>query len=150
MTDPVDHARAMLAANWNPDILAQYMAKNAADGDDSDEAMSTDDESDDSDVEIEDASFSLESVGDLDVAHPDDIASDDDAFSSDDEFGSDDILEKQRMRRELVLGRPTQALKEMHFKGLHALHYEYMAQLDEADAELLRDHWQTLHQSRAA
>jgi hypothetical protein len=96
--------REALAANWDPEILAAYMAKvQREDDDDEDEAMSSGD-SDGSDVEFEgDTSMSSEStaLSDMELAHPDDIASNDSAFSSEDEFAEESITEKQTMRREV-------------------------------------------------
>jgi hypothetical protein len=95
--------REALAANWDPEILAAYMAKVQREDDDEDEAMSSGD-SDGSDVEFEgDTSMSSEStaLSDMELAHPDDIASNDSAFSSEDEFAEESITEKQTMRREV-------------------------------------------------
>jgi hypothetical protein len=90
-----------LAANWDPEILATYMAKVEKD-EDSDEAMSSGDS--DSEVEFEEEN-SLSSVStamsDIAIPHPDDITSDDSAFSSEDEFAEESITEKQTMRREV-------------------------------------------------
>jgi len=126
-----------LAANWDPEILAAYMAKVQRD-DDEDEAMSSDD-SDDSDVEFEEeASMSSIStaMSDIQIPHPDDIVSDDSAFSSEDEFAEESITEKQTMRRELVLGRPTPAILQMRQVELSQMHIAYMKQLDDADEEI--------------
>ncbi|KAJ6621632.1 hypothetical protein B0H10DRAFT_2215002 [Mycena sp. CBHHK59/15] len=124
-----------LAANWDPEILAAYMA-GVQKGEDSDEAMSSDSESD---VEFgEEHSLSSEStvVSEFEIPHPSDIASDDSAFSSEDEFAEDAVLEMQAMRRELVLGRPSPAVKQMRTMDLQAMHLAYMKQLDDADEEL--------------
>jgi hypothetical protein len=90
-----------LAANWDPEILAAYMAR-IQQGEDSDDAMSSGDS--DSEVEFEEET-SLSSVStamsDIVIPHPDDIASDDSAFSSEDEFADEAITEKQTMRREV-------------------------------------------------
>jgi len=127
-----------LAANWDPEILAAYMARVEKEGDMEDEAMSSDD-SDDSDVEFEEEN-SMSSVStalsDIQIAHPDDIASDDSAFSSEDEFAEESITEKQTMRRELVLGRPTPAILQMRQVELTQMHLAYMKQLDDADEEI--------------
>ncbi|KAJ7071129.1 hypothetical protein C8F01DRAFT_1226254 [Mycena amicta] len=120
----------MLAANWDPEIIAAYIAKTQHE--DSDEAMSSDESN--SDVEFEEEP-SLSAISDVAIDHPEDIASDDSAFSSDDEFADKEMVEKQAMRRELVLGRPSPAIMKMHPKDLHALHLSYMKQLDDADQE---------------
>jgi len=124
-----------IAANWDPEILAAYMA-GVQKGEDSDEAMSSGDS--DSEVEFEeevDSSMST-AMSDIDIPHPEDIASDDSAFSSEDEFAEKSITERQTTRRELVLGRPTPAILEMRTIELKALHLGYMKQLDDADEEL--------------
>jgi hypothetical protein len=126
-----------LAANWDPEILAAYMAK-VQSGDDEDEAMSSSD-SDDSDVEFEqDTSMSSVSadMSDFQIPHPDDIASNDSAFSSEDEFAEESITERQTTRRELVLGRPTPAILQMRQIELTQMHLAYMKQLDDADEEM--------------
>lgn len=87
--------RDVLAANWDPEILAAYMAK--VQNDDSDDAMSSDDDSD-SEVEFEEE---LSTMTDIEMPRPDDIASDDSAFSSEDEFAEKEIIETQTMRREV-------------------------------------------------
>ncbi|KAJ7487488.1 hypothetical protein B0H11DRAFT_2230255 [Mycena galericulata] len=122
-----------LAANWDPEILAAYMAK-VQKGDDSDDAMSSGDS--DSEEEFEEESSISTVMSDIDVVHPDDIASDDSAFSSEDEFAEESITERQTTRRELVLGRPTLAIMEMRTVELKSQHLEYMKQLDDADEEL--------------
>ncbi|KAJ7357262.1 hypothetical protein DFH08DRAFT_954542 [Mycena albidolilacea] len=130
--------REALAANWDPEILAAYMAKVQREDDDEDEAMSSGD-SDDSDVEFEgDTSISSEStaLSDMELAHPDDIASNDSAFSSEDEFAEESITEKQTMRRELVLARPTPEILHMRQTELAQMHIAYMKQLDDADEEI--------------
>ncbi|KAJ7932502.1 hypothetical protein B0H13DRAFT_2307652 [Mycena leptocephala] len=55
---------------------------------------------------------------------------------SEDEFAEESITEKQTMRRELVLGRPTPAILHMRPVELSAMHLAYMKQLDDADEEL--------------
>ncbi|KAJ7038305.1 hypothetical protein C8F04DRAFT_1256317 [Mycena alexandri] len=124
-----------LAANWDPEILAAYMAKQ---GEDSDEAMSSDES--DSEVEFEgDTSMSsliTDDMSDIDIPHPADIASNDSAFSSEDEFAEELITEKQTTRRELVLGRPTPGILHMRPVELCTMHVAYMKQLDDADEEL--------------
>lgn len=89
-----------LAANWDPEILAAYMAKP---GEDSDEAMSSDES--DSEVEFEGdtsmSSVTTDHMSDIDIPHPADIASNDSAFSSEDEFAEESITQKQTMRREV-------------------------------------------------
>nr|GAT44100.1 predicted protein [Mycena chlorophos] len=126
-----DHARAALAANWDPDVLAAYMAHA---NEDSDDSMSSDES--DSDVEFEEEpSMSVASEIDVDFEHPDDIASDDSAFSSDDEFADDKALQRQAMRRELILGRPGPGILTMHLKELHNMQLAYMKELDDADVE---------------
>ncbi|KAJ7630832.1 hypothetical protein FB45DRAFT_548196 [Roridomyces roridus] len=122
-----------VAANWDPEILAEYMKE----AEDSDEAMSSG-ESDDEDDEF-DASFaSMAHDGDLDldIPHPEDITSDDSAFSSDDEFAEESITDKQRTRHELVMGRPSPAMLTMRPVDLKEMHIGYMKQLNDADAEL--------------
>ncbi|KAJ7786206.1 hypothetical protein B0H16DRAFT_1708410 [Mycena metata] len=124
-----------LAANWDPEILAAYMAKP---GEDSDEAMSSDES--DSEVEFEGdtsmSSVTTDHMSDIDIPHPADIASNDSAFSSEDEFAEESITQKQTMRRELVLGRPTPEILHMRSVELCAMHKAYMKQLDDADEEL--------------
>ncbi|KAJ7706287.1 hypothetical protein B0H17DRAFT_1192786 [Mycena rosella] len=125
-----------LAANWDPEILAAYMA-GIQKGEDSDDAMSSGDS--DSEVEFEeDNSMSSVStaMSDIDIAHPSDIASDDSAFSSEDEFAEDAITKRQTTRRELVLGRPTAAIMNMRTVDLKSMHLDYMKELDDADEEL--------------
>ncbi|KAJ7275149.1 hypothetical protein B0H12DRAFT_1227677 [Mycena haematopus] len=125
-----------IAANWDPEILAAYMAK-AQREDDEDEAMFSSDS--DSDVEFEEetsVSSMSTALSDVQMPHPDDVASDDSAFSSEDEFAEESITEKQTMRRELVLGRPTQAVLEMRQSELCQMHLAYMKQLDDADEEI--------------
>ncbi|KAF7339552.1 hypothetical protein MSAN_02169700 [Mycena sanguinolenta] len=123
-----------LAANWDPEILAAYMAK-AQNEDDEDEAMSSSSSDSDSDFE-EETSVSSIAVSDIEMAHPDDIASDDSAFSSEDEFAEESITEELNMRRELVLGRPTQAIMKMRQPELCRMHLGYMKQLNDADEEI--------------
>jgi len=72
----------------------------------------------------------------IETPRPDDIDSDDSAFSSEDEFAEKEIIETQTMRRELVLGRPTAAIMQMHARDLQSMHLAYMKQLDDADQEL--------------
>lgn len=97
----MSHQHNALAANWDPEILAAYMAK-VQKGEDSDDAMSS--EESDSDVEFEEEA-SLSSVStamsDIEVSRSSDIASDDSAFSSEDEFAEEAITEKQTTRREV-------------------------------------------------
>ncbi|KAJ7225614.1 hypothetical protein GGX14DRAFT_693571 [Mycena pura] len=121
----------VLAANWDPEILAAYVAK-VQNGDDSDDAMSSGDDSD-SEVEFEEEPSTM--IG-IEIPRPDDIDSDDSAFSSEDEFAEKEIIETQTMRRELVLGRPTAAIMQMHARDLQSMHLAYMKQLDDADQEL--------------
>ncbi|KAJ7169779.1 hypothetical protein C8R46DRAFT_1217429 [Mycena filopes] len=125
-----------LAANWDPEILNAYMARvEREDGDE--EAMSSDES--DSDVEFEgDTSMSsaTTAMSDIEIPHPADITSDDSAFSSEDEFAEEQMTEKQTMRRELVLGRPTPEVVHMRQADLCAMHVAYMKQLDDADEEL--------------
>ncbi|KAJ7125676.1 hypothetical protein C8R43DRAFT_1029912 [Mycena crocata] len=124
----------VLAANWDPNILAAYM-DGVEKGEDSDEAMSSGDS--DSEGEFEESSFSSSAImSDIEIPHPADIASDDSAFSSEDEFAEETITERQTTRRELVLGRPTAAIMSMRAVDLKEKHLEYMKQLDDADAEL--------------
>ncbi|KAJ7103631.1 hypothetical protein B0H15DRAFT_943036 [Mycena belliarum] len=122
-----------LAANWDPEILASYMAR-VQKGEDSDEAMSSDDSG--SEIEFEDENPVSTAMSDIDIHHPSDIASGDSAFSSEDEFADDALTEKQSTRRELVLGRPTAAILQMREIELKALHLAYMKELDDADEEL--------------
>ncbi|KAF7347921.1 hypothetical protein MVEN_01550000 [Mycena venus] len=124
-----------LAANWDPEILAVYMARVEKEGDMEDEAMSSD-ESDGSDVEFEEENSMSTVMSDIQIAHPDDIASEDSAFSSEDEFAEESITEKQTMRRELVLGRPTPEILQMRQVELAQMHLAYMKQLDDADEEI--------------
>ncbi|KAJ6509434.1 hypothetical protein C8R47DRAFT_25155 [Mycena vitilis] len=127
-----------LAANWDPEILAAYMAKVQKD-EDSDEAMSSGDSSD-SEEEFEEesslSSVSTEAMSDIEIHHPDDIASDDSAFSSEDEYAEESFTERQTMRRELVLGRPAAEILQMRRKELSSMHLAYMKQLDDADEEI--------------
>ncbi|KAJ7634205.1 hypothetical protein DFH06DRAFT_681300 [Mycena polygramma] len=126
-----------LAANWDPEILAAYMAKVQKD-EDSDEAMSSGDSDSEEEFE-EEASFSsvsTEAVSDIEIPHPDDITSDDSAFSSEDEYAEESFTERQTMRRELVLGRPTAEILQMRRQELSSMHLAYMKQLDDADEEI--------------
>ncbi|KAK7064310.1 hypothetical protein R3P38DRAFT_3165333 [Favolaschia claudopus] len=130
-----DQQHNALAANWDPEILAAYMAKAQTENDE-DEAMSSSD-SDDSDVEADTSMSSISTaMSDMEVPHPDDITSDDSAFSSEDEFAEESAVEKQVMRRELVLGRPTSEILKMRQTELSQMHLAYMKQLDDADEEL--------------
>lgn len=90
-----------LAANWDPEILAAYMA-GVQKGEDSDEAMSSGDSDSEGEFE-EDTSLSSIStaMSDIDIPHPHDIASDDSAFSSEDEFAEESIIERQTTRRKV-------------------------------------------------
>ncbi|KAJ6519718.1 hypothetical protein C8R45DRAFT_918669 [Mycena sanguinolenta] len=125
-----------LAANWDPEILAAYMAK-AQNDDDEDEAMSSSSSDSDSEFEEETSMSSMSAaMSDIEIAHPDDIASDDSAFSSEDEIAEESITEELTMRRELVLGRPTQAIMKMRQPELYRMHLGYMKQLNDADEEL--------------
>ncbi|KAJ6575006.1 hypothetical protein B0H19DRAFT_1254636 [Mycena capillaripes] len=125
-----------LAANWDPEILAAYMAKVQKD-EDSDEAMSSGDSDSEGEFEEETSLSSVSTaMSDIDIPHPDDIVSDDSAFSSEDEFAEETIIEKQTMRRELVLGRPTPAILQMRSAELCTMHISYMKQLNDADEEM--------------
>ncbi|KAJ7783677.1 hypothetical protein DFH07DRAFT_788728 [Mycena maculata] len=122
-----------LAANWDPQILAEYMA-GVQKAEDSDESMSSGES--DSEEEFEEESSMSTAMSDIDIPHPDDITSDDSAFSSEDEFAEESITERQKERHELVLGRPSPAIMEMRVVDLKVLQLGYMKQLDDADEEL--------------
>ncbi|KAJ6604550.1 hypothetical protein DFH09DRAFT_1300758 [Mycena vulgaris] len=124
-----------LAANWDPEILASYMAGLQKD-EDSDEAMSSGDSDSEVEFEEETSLSSVSAMSDIEIPHPSDIASDDSAFSSEDEFAEDAITEKQTTRRKLVLGRPTAAILHMRPIELKSMHLDYMKELDDADEEL--------------
>lgn len=96
-----------LAANWDPEILAAYMAKVQKD-EDSDEAMSSDESDSEGEFEEETSISSISTdMSDIQIPHPDDITSDDSAFSSEDEFSEESITERQTMRREVTNAKPT-------------------------------------------
>ncbi|KAH9942628.1 hypothetical protein B0H21DRAFT_696309 [Amylocystis lapponica] len=121
-----------LAANWDPEILANYLeSSRSARDSDVESAMSTDSEHDapPSSPPTSNASAPI-------AMRAADIASDDDAFSSDDEIATDKERATQRARRELVLGRPARTVVGAGSRDLVEMHLGYMRQLDCADEEL--------------
>lgn len=133
-----------LAANWDPDILAEYMASversraenGGVDALSGDESMSTGSDSDDNDLSDAPSSPPSSHPSVFANMRPADITSDDDAFSSDDEFATDTHRTTQLVRRALVLGRPSTHILAAHPKELIDMHEQYMRQLDCADDEL--------------
>ncbi|EIN14115.1 hypothetical protein PUNSTDRAFT_129754 [Punctularia strigosozonata HHB-11173 SS5] len=130
----------ILAANWPPEILQEYMAELQKDHEkgtvDDDDAVLT--ESSASDAETEsDVSMSSDIVELPPPSHPPkDIASDDSAFSSDDEYVDDKVQTAMRMHRGLVLGRPVPELAHTSQRDLMGMVDSYLKQLDDADGEL--------------
>jgi len=96
--------------------------------------------SSDSEVEFEEeSSISSTSSGmlsDIVGQRAVDIESDDAAFSSEDEFAEEELLESQKTRRELVLGRFTPQVLQLRQGDLKVMHETYMKQFDDADVEL--------------
>lgn len=133
-----------LAANWDPDVLREYMAgvqREREQGIEEDDDPMPSDSSDDDDFDGEDSSYDadmpdISTTSINDDLRADDIAPDDDAFSSDDEFTDPSVRSRQQIRRELVLGRPAPELLRYTHKQLIDLREGYITQLDEADAEL--------------
>ena len=125
-----------LAANWDPEILQEYMngvQKDREAGLDEDEEMSDsfgEDFADSSDSE----SSSMSSISFIN-GQASDIASDDSAFSSDDEFADEQVRETQRVRRELVLGR-ADALATRSHRELAEMRAAYVKQIEDAEIEL--------------
>lgn len=138
-----------LPANWPADILDEYMVgvqkdcamKNRINSLDENDAQFSDSEWEEesyfiaSSASAPSRSSQTPMVIDRCTFGGDVIDSDDDAFSSDDEFGEAAIVENQRMRRELVLGRPSGAILDMTSHQLARHQESYMKQLDDADAE---------------
>lgn len=135
-----DRERQMLAANWPEDILQKYLADVEKDREAGIDDEELEDISSDEEMEsVADSSFTSNISHTSHISRipfPDDIASDDDAFSSDDEFAEDDMRDKQRLRKELVLGRPPEELLGWSHKELVRMYEAYLKQLDDADAEV--------------
>jgi len=82
------------------------------------------------------SSTSSDTMSDIVAQRAIDIESDDSAFSSEDEFANEKVLESQKMRRELVLGRIPPQVLQLRQKDLKEMHEAYMKQLDDADLEI--------------
>lgn len=125
-----------LAANWPADILQAYLEGVEKDRQlcEEDEAMSTDEE--EGGVEDSSTSSDISMVDDFEQQPADDIHSNDSAFSSDDEYSTDNARNEQRMRRELVLGRPPLAVLQARRKELLGMKEGYLKQIADADEEL--------------
>ncbi|KAH9840697.1 uncharacterized protein C8Q71DRAFT_721196 [Rhodofomes roseus] len=135
--------QSVLPADATARVLEEYLASAAQSresGFDSDEAMSTDssfiDESSSSLATSSDVASAFSSLTLFDRLHTGSIGSDDSGFSSDDEFADDEIRARQRLRKDLVLGRPPAALMRWRARELVDLHEAYMKQLADADVEL--------------
>ncbi|PCH34710.1 hypothetical protein WOLCODRAFT_165764 [Wolfiporia cocos MD-104 SS10] len=131
-----------VAEHWTSEVIREYLAsvqKEREDGTESDEAMSTESESEGDSLSASPPSSvtsAFSSIALYDIAHPDDIASDDSAFSSEDEFSDEQTRAERHRRRELVLGRAPPHLLKLRGRELVDMHEAYMKQLDDADAEL--------------
>ncbi|KAF7985276.1 hypothetical protein HWV62_6419 [Athelia sp. TMB] len=124
-----------LAANWDPEILQEYMngvQKDREAGLDEEEELS-DSFGEDSVDSSESSSVSIISF--INGGQASDIASDDSAFSSDDEFADEQVREKQSARRELVLGR-ADALATRSHRELVEMRAAYVKQIEDAEIEL--------------
>lgn len=125
-----------LAANWAPEIIEAYMAqvqKERELGREEEEAMSSDSEAE---FDVSMSSTSSDTMSDIVAQRAIGIESDDSAFSSEDEFAPEKVLEIQKTRRELVLGRIPPEILQLHQKDLKDVHEAYMKQLDDADVEI--------------
>ncbi|KAF7968224.1 hypothetical protein HWV62_31601 [Athelia sp. TMB] len=126
-----------LAANWDPEILQEYMngvQKDREAGLDKEEELSDSFGEDSVDSSCSESS-AVSGISFINGGQASDIASDDSAFSSDDEFADEQVREKQSVRRELVLGR-ADALATRSHRELVEMRAAYVKQIEDAEIEL--------------
>lgn len=122
-------------SHYPPELLQQYLAS-VDKAEESDEAEWSDTDGT-SEEEVDNALDSVaEQMKTLQITVPTDIESDDSGFSSEDEFSGATVLADLKIRKSLILGRPSGELQEWKAKRVAEYYLGYVKQLNDADTEM--------------
>lgn len=124
-------------SHYPPELLQQYLAS-VDKAEESDEAEWSDTDGTATDDEPDNAALDTiaEQMKTLQITVPTDIESDDSGFSSEDEYSEVTVLDDLRIRKSLILGRPSGELQDWKPKRVVDYYLGYVKQLNDADTEM--------------